>query len=116
MTKTKKGKRIIGMFVFIAMLALGIWVIMLLWNALLPSLFGIAALNYWQAGGIFILCKLLFGRFHPHGHWFFNSKAYKHRPDFYHVHNKMKGMTREERLEFIRQRMAEEHGSEHATE
>lgn len=36
-------------------------VVMLLWNALLPSLFGIAALSYWQAMGLLLLCRILFG-------------------------------------------------------
>lgn len=35
--------------------------IMWLWNWLMPDLFGLISINYWQAVGIFILAKVLFG-------------------------------------------------------
>lgn len=34
--------------------------VMLLWNALLPALFGIKVIGFWQAVGINILCGILF--------------------------------------------------------
>ena len=37
------------------------FVIMWLWNWLMPELFGLPALSYWQAVGIFILFKIGFG-------------------------------------------------------
>jgi hypothetical protein len=37
-----------------------------LWNWLMPALFGLNQITYWQAFGIVILAKLLFGAFHPH--------------------------------------------------
>ncbi len=37
------------------------FVIMWLWNWLMPELFGLPALTYWQAVGIFILFKILLG-------------------------------------------------------
>lgn len=37
------------------------WVVMLLWNWLMPSLFGIGTITYWQGFGIFFLAKILFG-------------------------------------------------------
>ena len=37
--------------------------VMLLWNALMPDLVHLAPINFWQALGLFILCKLLFGNF-----------------------------------------------------
>ncbi len=40
-------------------LALGI-AVMLLWNWLLPTLFGFPEITYWQAVGLFVLCHLLF--------------------------------------------------------
>ncbi|MDR2700862.1 MAG: hypothetical protein LBB72_00360 [Spirochaetaceae bacterium] len=49
-------------------------VVMLLWNALLPPLFAMPVLNYWQAAGLMVLARLLFGgidggrRGHG-GHW-----------------------------------------------
>ncbi len=35
--------------------------VMLLWNWLMPSLFGLATISYWQAFGIIILARLLVG-------------------------------------------------------
>ncbi len=36
-------------------------VVMSLWNSLLPPLFGVKQIGFWQAIGVFILSKLLFG-------------------------------------------------------
>lgn len=54
----------------VAMVALAIvvlvavgFVIMTLWNWLMPALFGLHAIGYWQAIGILVLSKLLFGGF-----------------------------------------------------
>jgi hypothetical protein len=47
-------------------------IVMLLWNWLMPGLFGLPSITYWQALGLLLLCKLLFGRFHgrgEHHHW-----------------------------------------------
>ena len=35
--------------------------IMWLWNWLMPAIFGLGEITYWQAIGIFILAKLIFG-------------------------------------------------------
>jgi hypothetical protein len=40
-------------------------VVMLLWNAILPDVLGVEVVNYWQAMGILVLCKILFGSFGP---------------------------------------------------
>jgi hypothetical protein len=50
------------------------WLVMLLWNWLVPGLFGLKAISYWQAFGITVLAKILFSGFHaplhkPHGPW-----------------------------------------------
>ena len=39
------------------------YVVMLLWNWLMPPLFGLGMVNFWQAVGIVVLAKLLFGGF-----------------------------------------------------
>jgi hypothetical protein len=48
-------------------IAAGIFVfgtgVMLLWNNLLPALFGIGTITFWQAIGILVLSKILFGGF-----------------------------------------------------
>lgn len=46
------------------------WVVMALWNWLLPALFvGARQVDYWQALGILLLSKILFGGGHGHGRW-----------------------------------------------
>jgi hypothetical protein len=47
----------------LAMAAFG-WVTMLLWNWLMPALFALPRIGYWEAWGLVILCKILFGGFH----------------------------------------------------
>ena len=37
------------------------WVIMLLWNWLMPTIFGLTTITYWQGFGIFFFAKLIFG-------------------------------------------------------
>jgi len=44
-----------------ALLALVSYVVMELWNNLLPAILHVGVINFWQAMGIFILCKILFG-------------------------------------------------------
>ena len=42
-------------------------VVMHLWNWLLPMLFGWHAITFWQALGLLLLCRMLFGGFGGHG-------------------------------------------------
>ena len=37
------------------------WLLQILWNATVASMFGWPEITYWQAMGIFILAKLIFG-------------------------------------------------------
>lgn len=57
---------------FVAFIALFGWVVMLLWNWLMPELFGLQNINFWQAAGLLLLCKILLGGIggghHGHGH------------------------------------------------
>ena len=79
-----------------AILAMAIFgfVVMSLWNWLVPSLFGGHTIGYWQAWGIIILSKILFGGFHgrsgPGGRW-------KHR-----VRERLEQMTPEEREKLLK--------------
>jgi hypothetical protein len=50
---------VIGAAVFA--LAFG-WLVMILWNWLMPAVFGLGLITYWQAFGITILARLVFGR------------------------------------------------------
>lgn len=60
------------------------WFVELLWNWLMPDLFALKSITYWQAFGIVVLAKLLFGgcgKHHPghHGrHW---RNYYRHWKD-----------------------------------
>jgi len=40
------------------------FVVMWLWNRLMPNLFGLHVLSFWQALGLLILSKILFSGFH----------------------------------------------------
>jgi hypothetical protein len=51
----------------IAFIALGGALVQLLWNALLPELFGLPHVTLWQALGLLVLCRILFGGFGRHG-------------------------------------------------
>jgi len=53
-------------FIFIpfgiaAFLTLISFVVMTLWNNLLPAILHVGVITFWQAMGIFVLCKILFG-------------------------------------------------------
>jgi len=43
-------------------------VVMLLWNILMPQIFALPFLNYWQAVGLLIMARLLFGGLGGLGH------------------------------------------------
>lgn len=60
-----RRKRIARMLL-IAPLAIGgfalfIWLVMLLWNGVLTNATGVRTITYWQAAGILLLSKILFG-------------------------------------------------------
>ncbi len=64
--RSKSLGEIVGMIIFIIIGAVGLVIlfgfgIMWLWNWLMPEIFGLTTLNYWQAIGIFILFKILLG-------------------------------------------------------
>jgi hypothetical protein len=41
--------------------------VMLLWNWLVPPIFGWSAIGFWQALGLFLLARILVGGMHGHG-------------------------------------------------
>jgi len=51
---------ILGMVIF---MWIGGSVVMLLWNWLAPTLFGLRLITFWQAIGLLALCRILFGGF-----------------------------------------------------
>jgi hypothetical protein len=64
--------------VFIAVFG---WVVMSLWNWLVPPLFHGPAVEYWQALGLLVLSRILFGSLRGrggwHGHW--RSRMWRER-------------------------------------
>ena len=55
---------IVAMVLFVA---LGGTIVQLLWNWLLPTLFGWPQITFWQALGLLALCRILFGGLGLHG-------------------------------------------------
>ncbi|MDR3747588.1 MAG: hypothetical protein P4M04_05485 [Acidobacteriota bacterium] len=43
------------------LIAFGGWLVMTLWNWLLPPLFAWRMITFWQALGMLVLCRVLFG-------------------------------------------------------
>ena len=79
------------LIVLVAATALG-FIVMALWNRLMPPLFGLHMLSFWQALGLLILSKILFG-------------GYRGRPGFgppwrRRMFDRWEQMTPEEREKF----------------
>ena len=56
-------------------LAVFSFVVMRLWNWLTPALFGWHLISFWQAAGLLILSKILFGGFRgPRRHWYWRRR------------------------------------------
>ncbi|WP_211471592.1 hypothetical protein [Collimonas humicola] len=66
----RRGKFLkIALLVLFGIAALG-WIVMSLWNWLLPSLFaGVHQIDYLRAVGLLVLCRILFGGFRGRGGW-----------------------------------------------
>ena len=83
-------------------IVLGGWVVMRLWNWLLPPLFGWHQITLWQGIGMLALCRILFG-----GFGFHDGQSGQRR----RKHGHRDAMTPEER-ERIRQHLGERWGGE----
>lgn len=66
MNKYKK-KKLMFFLLIVTMIFLLPVVVMFLWNSILPDVINVKEINYWQALGIFILSKILFGGFKSRG-------------------------------------------------
>src|SRR5215207_2516994 len=64
--RTLKILRLVG----IGLVALAVFglVVMSLWNWLMPELFGLRPITFWQAWGVLILSRILFGSFSGNRH------------------------------------------------
>jgi len=91
--KFKPIKVLFFILVFVVVFSALSFVVMFLWNAILPEVTEVKPLNFWQAAGLLILAKILFGGFRGRkrrsGSWR-NSKKN-------HWRNKWMEMNEEER-------------------
>ena len=78
---------IIAVFIFTAL-------VMGLWNAILPAVIGVKTISFWQAMGILLLSKILFGGFR--GGW----RHGEGKARWMQMQQKLAGMTPEEKEKF----------------
>ncbi len=98
-----------GRFIFIPLAVAAFlggvsFVVMELWNNLLPAILHVGVITFWQAMGIFILCKILFGFGKGHrggGPWWRGR-----------MEERFKNMTPEQK-EAFKQKWQERCGSKH---
>lgn len=72
--------------------------VMSLWNALLPAILGVKSIGFWQALGVLVLCRILFGGLGFHQGMFGMARAHRR------MHERWMQMTPEQREAFIQQR------------
>jgi hypothetical protein len=86
----------LAIIAMIAFVAIGGELVRLLWNWLLPGLFGWRQITFWQAIGLLALCRILFGSFGGRG---------PHRSNFRRrMSERWERMTPEEREKFRQER------------
>lgn len=97
---SRKGYWIAKGFKIILLVALAgtvmSYVIMLLWNWLMPGIFGAGIISFWEALGLLVLAKILFG----FGRW--GGGYWGHREYYWKekMQERLKNMTPEERERF----------------
>lgn len=69
-------------------------VVMSLWNALLPAILGVKSIGFWQALGLLVLCRILFGGLGVRPGMFGRGRR--------RMHERWMQMTPEEREQFAR--------------
>jgi hypothetical protein len=93
---------ILGMVVFVTV---GGEIVRLLWNWLMPVLLGWSTITFWQALGLLLLCRILFGGLG----WRGSTRSNVRRRIEERMAERGENMTPEEREQF-RQRMRERWG------
>lgn len=96
MKKSKAGKVLMIILIAIAAITAFGFIVMGLWNAILPAVIGVKAITFWQALGILILSKILFGGFGKGG-GAFGRKRHEWRQE---MKAKWAAMSPEEREKF----------------
>ncbi|GBU25765.1 hypothetical protein R83H12_02423 [Fibrobacteria bacterium R8-3-H12] len=85
-----------GFILIIAAVAAFAAITMLLWNWLMPAIFGLPLLTYWQSAGILVLTRLLFGGIGHNGHFGRHGFNRNHK-----LREKWQNMSDEERKAFM---------------
>ena len=78
---------------------MGSILLMVLWNWLMPTVFGLKTIHLGEAAGFFFMARLLFGRY-P----FWSGNKRMNYPGRHQFREKWEKMTPEERKSFIEQR------------
>ncbi|MDR2843358.1 MAG: hypothetical protein LBV57_01765 [Candidatus Symbiothrix sp.] len=103
--RRKKG---LAALIFVIVFSAGSAVVMWLWNALLPDIFGLCPINFWQSAGLMILSRILLGGMGWLSHFFNHSMHGEKCNNFFEMHRQMRRMSSDERMEFIRERMSKQ--------
>lgn len=88
---------------FVAFAALFGWLVKLLWNWLMPDIFGLPELDFWQSAGLLVLCKILFGGIAGGGHHGHHGHHGMCHSDKNKLREKWESMTPEERKHIFEQ-------------
>jgi hypothetical protein len=96
----RKGFKIAGIILLVIAAGTGFsFAVMFLWNALIPNIFGLGIISFWQALGLLVLSRLLFGGHGHHGGPGFGGMRNKNA-----MREKWMSMTPEQQKEFIDKR------------
>jgi hypothetical protein len=101
MENTHNKKNYKKFFFFIPMILFGLsaisYIVMLLWNWLMPVIFQLPTISFFQAAGLFALSKILFSSFN------FNGRNKRMAFENQAMKEKMMHMSEEERQQFKEQ-------------
>jgi hypothetical protein len=101
MENTNQSNKYKKFFFFFPMIIFGLsalsFIIMQLWNWLMPVIFKLPLINFWQAAGLFALSKILFSSFN------FNGRQKRMGINNQMMKEKMMQMSEEERQQFKEQ-------------
>jgi hypothetical protein len=92
----------LGILAMLLFVFIGGEIVLHLWNWLLPPLFGFRLIDFWQALGLLLLCRILFGGLGRHSGY--------GRSHFRRRMEERYGRTTPEEREQFRQRMRERFG------
>lgn len=74
------GHVMVGLAFAIVFALVFAFLVKFIWNSIMPAIFGLTTITFWQAFGIVVLAKLIFGGFGHHAH----DRWRKDRSDYWH--------------------------------